>query len=43
MSFQINYLLAQIEGERKAFFGRVQEGASQCVRLSPLALRRYKR
>ena len=30
LSFQIYSLLVQTEGERKAFFGRVQEGGPHC-------------
>ena len=30
LNFQIHSLLAQIEGERKAFFARVQDGATHC-------------
>ena len=30
LSFQIYSLLAQTEGERKTFFGRVQEGGPHC-------------
>ena len=30
LSFQIYSLLAQTEGERETFFGRVQEGGPHC-------------